>query len=513
MRLPPQPDREDGRAGGHTPQASPVRARRVEYEGGGAHHHRHDSKHDLAEGPVFGHILRLAVPGAITNLLNFSYHFVDMLWLGRIGPSAIAVVATYHYFFMVIVFFNQIIGLGSMTLIARTFGAKDHEDCRRVIGQTFSFKLVIALVVMALGLIFQRWAWTAFGSAPEVVEEGVKYTTIMFSVIPIYFSAFTLRTAFTAIGDMKTLLKISAISTAVNVIADPLLIFKDIYIGPFPWLGLDDAVRIMPGAGLGVAGAAWASFASIFVLFALGQYYFMSGRTFIRVTPRHFFSWNWATVWRVLRIGTPPAVGENLTHIAQIVVGRILNLYGTAVFAAHGVVMTLFGLVFIPVGGVSQAVMAMVGQNLGAGKPERAERSVYSAVGLTAGTLVVMLVLMYFGAEGLVRFFIPGSGQASQETVMWAVRFLHIALLMMLFMGLSMVFGAAFWGSGDTKPPMYVMLATTYGIQLPVILAGALWLKLESPLFIIWAMAVSMTVNAVATVLIFMRGRWKSVEV
>ncbi len=221
---------------------------------------------DLTTGPILPLIIRLALPSALTNLLNFSYNFINMLWLGRIGPHAIAVTATYHYFFMVLVFFNQIVGLGSISLISRTFGAKQYHDCRRLIGQTFAFKLVIAFVVMGLGLSLQHWAWPAFGSKPEVVESGLKYSTIMFSVIPFYFSAFTLRTSLTAIGDMKTLLKISIISSITNVVLDPIMIFERIYFGPFPALGISEPVYLMPGLGLGVAGAAWASFVAILLL-------------------------------------------------------------------------------------------------------------------------------------------------------------------------------------------------------------------------------------------------------
>lgn len=468
---------------------------------------------DLTTGSIPRHLLALAVPGALSNLLQFSYYFVDMIWLGRLGPSAVAVVTTYFYFFMVFVLFNQIIGLGSITLISRSFGAKDLAACRAYIGQTFSFKLLIALVVMAGGLLLQRWMWTAFGSAPDVVEFGLQYTTVMFSVIPIYFSAFTLRTALSCIGDMTTLLKISAVSTALNLVLDPFLIFEQVHIGPFPALGIHAPLAVLPGLGMGVAGAAWSSFTAIAVMFLLGLYYFVSGRTYLRMRLAEFFTWNWATVWRVLKIGVPPAVGENLTSIAQIIVGRVLNIYGTAVFAASGIMGTVFGLVFIPAGGVSQAVATLVGQNLGAGQPRRAEHSVYVAGGLTAGVLVLMLTAAALWPAPLVRLFLPGADAASREAVAWAVRFLRVALLMMFAMGIGMVFAAAFWGSGDTKPPMFVRIATTYGLQIPLTLLGALWLKVENPIFIVWAWVLGSTANAAVMFWIFRRGKWKSVKV
>jgi putative MATE family efflux protein len=468
---------------------------------------------DLTTGSLPRHLLALAVPSALSNLLQSSYHFVDMMWLGRLGPSAIAVVTAYFFFFMVFVIFNQIVGLGSISLISRSYGARDLPACRAYIGQTFSFKLLIALVVMAGGLLLQRWMWTAFGSAPDVIELGLTYTTVMFSVIPIYFSAFTLRTALSCIGDMTTLLKISAVSTVLNLVLDPFLIFERVYIGPFPALGVAEPLLVLPGRGLGVAGAAWASFSAIAVMFLLGLFYFVSGRTYIRMRLREFFTWNWVTVWRVLRIGVPPAVGENLNSIAQIIVGRVLNMYGTAVFAASGIMGTAFGLVFIPVGGVSQAVATLVGQNLGAGQPRRAEKSVYAATAMTVGVLVVLLTAAALWPVPLVRLFLPGADAASQEAIEWSVRFLRVAVLMMFTVGIGMVFSAAFWGSGDTKPPMFVTAATTYGIQIPLTLLGALWLKIDNPIFIVWAWVFSSTANAAVMIWIFRRGRWKDVDV
>jgi len=470
-------------------------------------------KQDLTEGSLLRHIIRLAVPGAATNLLNFSYHFVDMMWLGRLGPNAIAVLTAYHFFFMVFVFFNQIIGIGSITLISRTFGAKDHRACGAVIGQTFSFKLVISLIVMALGLILQKWMWTAFGSEPDVIELGLQYTTVMFSVIPIYFSAFTLRTALTSIGDMKTLLKISAFSTVLNLLLDPFMIFKTVYIGPFPAFGVMEPLIELPGFGMGVAGAAWASFGAIAVMFLMGLWYFVSGRTFVKMTLAQFFSWDWGTVTRVLKVGTPPAIGENLHNIAQIIVGRILNTFGTAVFAASGIMGVAFGLVFIPVGGIAQAISTLVGQNLGAGKPERAEKSVYSALGMTLGILVIMLSLAAWKAPELVTLFLPGGDTVTTETVMWGIQFLRIALLMMLSVGIGMMFSSAFWGSGDTQAPMWVTVVTTYGVQIPIILIGMYILKLANPVFIVWAWVAASALNAAAMWWIFRMGRWKTVKV
>jgi putative MATE family efflux protein len=480
---------------------------------GGAQPPGGHSKHDLTEGSILRHVIRLAVPGALANLFNFSYNFVNMIWLGRLGPAALAVTTTYQYFFMVFVVFNQIVGLGSFALIARTYGAKDYPDCRRLIGQTFSFKLVISFAVMALGLAFQRWAWDAFGSAPDVAANGVRYSTIMFCVIPIYFSTFTLNTALRGIGDMRRLMAISSVSTVLNLVIDPFLIFPRVFIGPFPALGITQPLLTLPGCGLGVAGAAWASFGSISVMFAMGLYYFTSGRTFIRVGWRQFFGWDWNTVWRILRIGTPPAVGENLTNVAQLVIGRVMNLFGTAVFAANGINGTLLGLAGIPLAGIGQAVTTMVGQNLGAGKPRRAERSVWLALAAASVLLVLGLGACLLLAEPLIRLFLRGRDAASLGSAAWGAQILRINVWGFLIGGLSGVIGGVFWGSGDTRPPMWAALLSTCAVQLPVVLAGAYLFHLSNPRFIWWAGVMGAAVSALYLFMAFQRGRWKTVRV
>jgi putative MATE family efflux protein len=496
----------------HTPAAGPALTDGTPEPGEGSGGKR-APKHDLTQGSIMAHIIRLAVPGALANLFNYSYNFVNMIWLGRLGPSALAVTTTYQYFFMVFVIFNQIVGLGSFALIARTFGAKDYGDCRRLIGQTFSFKLLIAFIVMALGLVFQRWAWVAFGSASDVVENGVRYSTIMFLVIPIYFSTFTLNTALRGIGDMRRLMLISSVSTVLNLVIDPVLIFPKIFIGPFPALGISEPLLTFPGCGLGVAGAAWASFGSISVMFIMGLYYFTDGRTFIRVGWREFFSWDWETVRRILRIGTPPAVGENMTNVAQLIIGKVMNNFGTAIFAANGLNGTLLGLAGIPLAGIGQAVTTMVGQNLGARQPHRAERSVWLALAVSSAVLLLGLSACLLLAEPLIGLFLSGHDAASQESALWGARILRINAWAFLVSGMSGVFGSVFWGSGDTQPPMWSSLLGTWGVQLPIVLLGALYFKLADPYFIWWAGVVGAAVSATYIFLIFRKGRWKTIKV
>jgi len=468
---------------------------------------------DLTSGSILRNLIHLAIPGALTNLMTFSTTLIDMIWLGRLSPVAIAAVTTYNYIFFMFALLNQMVGHGSVALIARTYGAGDMADCRRVFGQTFSFKLIVAVIVAALGLSTQRWAFTAMGSSPDVLELALVYSTILFSATPLMFSTFTLKTGLRAIGDMKRLFFISMYTMLINLVLDPFLIFERVYIGPWPAFGVKEPLLSLPAFGLGIAGAAWATVAAFAIVFVLALRLFLTGRTFLRVEPRHFLSLSWLTAKRILRIGVPPALGIGMEHIAAMFIGAAINTYGTTVFAAQGVNRMMERLGRMTIMGMNMAVTTLVGQNLGAKKPARSEASVRVALSLMALLMLGVGALLYFGAPGIAQLFVPGQDADSLATAEWVAKILRVNCFMFLPFGLGRIARAAFIGSGDTKPPLAVTLITTYGIQLPLALGGVYLLQLPDPRFIWWVGIAAYTVAAVLLYVLFSLGRWKHVKV
>ena len=193
---------------------------------------------DLTQGSIFKHIILLALPTMATMTLQTSYDLVDMYWVGSLGPAAISAVTVFGFMFMAFVVFNQIIGVGSVSLISRYYGARDLENTKTVIAQTFIFKFFIGVIVTILGLMFSKDFYRLFGSSDEVIILGSQYAKIFFIGVPILFSGFTLTTSFKGIGDMMKPFYIYLIATLINIILDPLLILG---IGPFPQLGIKGA--------------------------------------------------------------------------------------------------------------------------------------------------------------------------------------------------------------------------------------------------------------------------------
>jgi putative MATE family efflux protein len=470
------------------------------------------ARNNLTEGSIPRHLARLAVPSALTNLMSYSTTLVDMIWLGRVSPQAIAAVATFNYFWFLFALLNQMVGNGSVSLIARSYGAGELEECRRLFGQTFVFKLVVAVAVAALGLSGQRLAFTLFGAVPQVLEQAVVYGTIMLAASPLMFSTFTLKTGMRAIGDMRMLFYISFATMMLNLALDPLLIFPRVNIGPFPALGLERAL-ILPGAGLGVAGAAWGTVIAFGSVFTLALIVFLTGRTLITMRPRHFLSLSWATAWRITRIGAPPAFSDSLQHVANVFVGSAINTYGVTVFAAQGVNQILRRLVRVMIMGLNVSLIAMVGQNLGARRPRRAELSALHAFGVAATLLLLVGCAFYFGAPFIARVFVPASDPDSLATAEWVVRILRINCFVFLAFGLTRIARGPFQGSGYTKPPLWATLLGTFGIHLPLVLGGVYLLRLKDPVFIWWVEAAAYMVGAIFLFAIFRQGHWQRVKV
>jgi len=469
-------------------------------------------RQDLTTGSIPRHLLNLAIPSALTNLMTYSTTFVDMIWLGRISPQAIAAVATFNYFWFLFALLNQMIGNGSVALISRTYGAGEHEECRRVFGQTFVFKLIVAVLVAALGISCQRLAFSLFGARDEVLELALVYGTIIFAATPLMFSTFTLKTGFRAIGDMRNLFWISFATMMLNLALDPFLIFPQIRIGPFPTLGMVSALHL-PGAGLGIAGAAWGTVIAFGIVFIVALVFFFSGWTSLKVKPRHFLSLSWETARRIMRIGAPPATANFIEHIANLLVGAAIMSYGTTIFAAQGVNQIIRRLLRVTTMGINFSLITLVGQNLGARNSRRAEYSVICGYVLVASLMLLIGGLVFAAAPSVARLFVPGNDAESLATADWVVRILRINAFVLMPFGLSRVARSAFQGSGDTNPTFYSTLLSTLGVQLPLILGGVYLLNLPDPRFIWWSEAAAYTVGAVFMYLIFRRGHWKRVQV
>jgi putative MATE family efflux protein len=449
---------------------------------------------EFTSGNVSGHVLRLALPSMLAMLFHSSYYFFDMIWLGMLGrdlgKQAQAAVTTYMIFWMLLSIFNQLVAMGSFTLIARSYGAKNYEETSTVIGQTIIFKLLFALPAAVLGYFFIYDAYVWYGTTKQVAVLGSEYGRVMLIALPIYFTGFTLNTGFRSIGDVKKPMYLAAATMGLNIALDPLFI-----LGAGSW------------QGWGVAGAAYASFISQVIFFIAGMYIFVSGRTYVRLSMRHLARPSLGWIVKFIKIGSPAVVGDASRFTAQFVVGRIITSFGTTVLAAFGIGMQLFQMAWIPLFGIDSAVNALVGQNLGADKPDRAEQSTLWGTLLSVRIMAVVAVLALVFAKPFVGIFTEDGG-----VIVVGANLLRVGAFTIMFISVSSGLAAAFWGSGHTVPLAILSVISLWGVQVPAVFlfvkGFGTWVNH------VWASAlIAEFASCILAVYLFSRGGWKHKKV
>ena len=442
---------------------------------------------ELTSGSTFKHVLRLGLPTMLAMGLGASYDTVDLIWIGRTenAASAMSAVAIFGILYALIIVLSQMIDVGTTALVSRYYGAKRFDAARLVTGQAWSVKLMLSLPVGVLGAIFCADIYRLLGAESDVVTLGAQYSTIMFLGLPLFFWVLTLNTAFRAAGDAKKPLYMAGISVGINIVLDPLLIFG---IGPFPVLG--------------VRGAAIASLFSQALFCAIGLYYLLGKRSHLRVRLIQlvFPRVRWGL--RMLRIGAPAAVGELLRTAVLIFTSLVVLKFGTQTFAAFSAGGRLFINVWIPFFAIGTAVSALVGQNLAAKKPERATRGVIN------GTFSALAFAVAIGAAGflfpglIMRIFTP-----DPEVIRIGIPLLRIGSFAVIGVAVTTVHASAFWGAGNSLPPMMVYIAATAGVQLPILLLSVFYF--DTTVTYVWfSFAAGALFAMVASSVWLARGRW-----
>ena len=445
-----------------------------------------DGRPDFTTGSIHGPVLRLAIYAMLAMLFHSTYSVIDMMWLGWISKEAIAGVGAYAQFMMLLAIFNQIVAMGSLTLISRSYGAKNYEETSEVIGQTFTFKILFVLPWAVLGYFFIYDALILYGAAEDVAALGSQYGRIMILAMPMYFSGFTLNTGFRSIGDVKKPMILAAITMLLNIFLDWLFIYI------FNW---------------GVRGAAIASVISQGVFFAAALYIFFSGRTFVSLRLRHLTRPKLKWILKFIKIGAPATLGDACRFTAHFVVGSVVMGFGTVAFAALGIVGRLMELSWIPLFGIDTAASTLVGQNLGADKPERAEETVLWATFFGIGVTGVLAVIGYFLAPSLMRVFNDHPDVVAEGVTI--IRFLAFGIM---FISVSMGLAAAFWGSGHTVPLAIISVLSLWVVQIPLMIIFVKVLKLDVE-FVWLSLIVAEFVACILAIVLFSKSDWKHKKV
>lgn len=440
---------------------------------------------DLTQTSILRGLTVLATPMLVGAVLQNLQNLIDLFWVGRLGKEAVSAVGISGTVLMVLFPLLMGIGTGTVALVARATGARNLDEANRAAGQSL-------MLAFGLGILFGIAGWPVaeavlklLRAKPDVAALGGSYLRISLLGGFTAFVLFIGNSALQGAGDAVTPMWIMAVANVLNMVMDPLFIYG---LGPFP--------------ALGVPGAALATVLAQAAAAVISVYYLFSGRTAIHVRWKHLRP-DPLLSWRIMRIGVPGSGQMFARSLVGVFLMRIVAPCGTAAVAAYTVGLRIHMVILMPAFALGGAAATMVGQNLGAGKPDRSRRAAWIATGTDAAFMALAAVLLAVFAPFFIRVF-----SSDPEVVRTGSHYLRVVSPFYVFTALGVVLGRALNGAGDAVSPMIITVVCLWGLQVPLVL---LFAKLYQPptAGIWWAMSAAMTLQGLLTTFWFETGRWK----
>lgn len=443
---------------------------------------------DLTSGSIRKNVIYLAWPAVITMLLQMVVGIADIAMVGRLGADELAAVGLGRQ--IIFLFQGLIFGMsiGATALIARYIGAKEKEKAVLVGEQSIILGILLSFVIGVPGFFYGDSFIRVLGAETLIVSIGYDYLQIMFFGLFTVFITFIINGIFRGIGDTKTPMYLMAFINILNVILNYFLIFG---IWKFPFLG--------------VKGAAVATVLSRGVGILIGGYLLYSGKKGVKLRLRYKI--DFSVIKKIIRIGLP-ASGERLIYSsAGIIYTMIVVSFGTFAIAAHQVALRSESFSFMPGFGFAIAATTLVGQNLGAVKTQRAEKSAYESLKLALLVMGSMGILFFVFPEYFVKIFTN-----DPDVIKLAVPCLRIVAISEPMLAATFVLAGSLRGAGDTVCPMVIAGISQWFVRLP--LAYLFGVTLGYGLIGAWiAMTVETIIGGLLFYIRFKRGKWKKIKV
>jgi len=443
------------------------------------------SHQDFTTGGLNRAILLLAIPMVLEMVLESLFAVVDVFWVGRVGANAVATVGLTESLMLLIFAIGMGLSLSTTAMVARRIGEKDPEDAAVAGVQAIILGLIVAFGLGVPALIFAPKLLGLMGASPEIIATGSGYARIALGGSGVVVLLFLNNAIFRGAGDAAIAMRLLWVSNIINLILDPCLIFG---WGPFPRMGVTGAaLATFTGRGIGV----------------LYQFYrLMRGTERIRVLRRQIRV-NFQVIWRLIRVSLTGIFQFMIAQTSWIVLVKIISESGADALAAYTIAIRIVIFVILPSWGLSNAAATLVGQNLGAQQPERAETSVWRTGLYNMIFLGGVGVLFLIFAPQVIHIF-----TRDPAVVPLAVTALRIVSTGNIGFAYGMVMLQAFNGAGDTLTPTIVNFFGFWMFEIPL----AYWLALRLGWHangVYWSIVIAEAAVAVASILLFRQGKWK----
>ena len=443
------------------------------------------SHHDYTSGAIGRAIILLAVPMVLEMLMESLFAVADVFWAGHLGPNAVATISLTESVLTLVYTAAMGLSFGVTAMVARRIGEKKPQEAAEAAVQGTAIGVIAAIIIGVAGVVLAPRLLALMGASPAVIATGQTYTRVMLGGNVVILLLFLINAIFRGAGDSAIAMRVLWLANWINIILGPLLIFG---IGPFPRLGVTGAaIATTIGRGTGV-------------LYQLYRLWRRDGRIVIH---REHIELKPAVMKTLLRLSGTGTFQVFVGMASWIGLTRINASFGTDALAGYQIAIRIIIFALLPSWGLANAAATMVGQSLGAGKPERGEQAVWRAA---------LYNVFFLGAAGLV-FVIFANPIAHLFTkdpavAQIAAECLRIISYGYLFYAYGMVLTNSFNGAGDTWTPTWLNLFCFWLWEIPLAWVFARHFNL-GPQGVAWAVTIAFSTLAVASALLFRRGRWK----
>ena len=443
----------------------------------------------LTDGSPLRGLLQLAGPMAISALLQNAQTLIDLFWVGRIGSHAVAGVAVGGTIQMLLAPLVFGMTAGSVAVVARRVGARDFVGAEAAATQSLVLAAWVGFVSGVAGLAAAPYLCRLLGTPADTMGPALEYLRVVFPGSITFFLLFIGNTILQASGNTVIPMRALMTANALNIVLAPLLMFG--------WHGLPE---------LGVTGAAIATVIAQTVACSITFGALHRGASGVRV-PMSGWRWQWDQARTIVRIGLPSSGQMLARSLMMMVMMGVVAGCGTMAVAGYGVGMRYHMIVLMSAFVLGNAAGTMVGQNLGAGRTERARHVGWLAAGIESCVMLVTAGVLAAAAPALIRVFDPAPG-----VVAIGASYLRTVSFFYVFVGLAIVLGRCLEGAGETVMPMLFTVGTLWGLQVPL----ALWFsRVMQPAYlgVWWAMAAAFIVHGMLVTGWFATGRWQRKKV
>lgn len=443
------------------------------------------SSRDFTEGPIGPAIVVLAIPMVMEMCMESLFAIVDVFFVAQLGADAVATVGLTESMLAIVYSVAIALCIGATATVARRIGEKNPEGAAQAAVQAIALGVLVSTAIGVGGVLGAPWLLGVMGAGPSIIENNATFTKVMLGGNACIMLIFLQNAIFRGAGDAAIAMRVLWLANGINIALDPCLIFG---LGPFPELGV---------VGAAVATTTGRSVAVLVQLWVL-----LSGRGRVHVQRRHLRIIP-GVMWNMCRLSGTGLLQILLQTTSWIGLVRVISMFGSTALAGYTIGIRTIVFALLPSWGLGNAAATMVGQALGAGKPDRAEKAVWTAGFYNVTFLGIVGMLFVVFAPEIVAIF-----TADPDVAAHAVTCLRIVASGYIFYAYGMVLTQAFNGAGDTWTPTWINFCCFWLWEIP--LAWLLAIRLEmGPRGVYIAITVAFSTVAVVSAILFRRGRWK----